>query len=316
MNVCRVAGLSGCLLLAAVAGAAQSLTVPIPVARVAEDARVLDRVAEASKRDLPRDLLRRIVDEDIDALRGKRADDTYQYAGYERMEAIRTTESYSVDPERADKLSKLEVRGDYAYRLIVTSPSRRLVVTKNRRVWLDHAEIEYLPQGSRFTKTQTVKLGEWLEPSGTRTIEFDEIARHATARLYARADKESGYGNLDLTLIEARIFDDPSSPYADAVSSLKAIHRALDHEDVGSLRTMAQHIAQELAGVSSVVSVPAPTRATVDVVAPLAAEAGASSEVYGELQSIEDLLTGNESERRQGLDRLHQVVRRLRPLPH
>src|ERR1700674_4670868 len=132
MNVCRVAGLSGCLVLAAVAGAAQSLTVPIPGARGAEDARVLDRVAEASRRDLPRDLLRRIVDEDIDALRGKRGDDTYQYAGYERMEAVRTTESYSVDPERADKLSKLEVRGDYAYRLIVSSPPRRLAGAEKR----------------------------------------------------------------------------------------------------------------------------------------------------------------------------------------
>ena len=315
MNVNRVAGLSGCLLLAAVAGLAQSPAVPIPVARVAEDARVLDRVAEAAKRDLPSDLLRRIVDEDIEALRGKRTDDTYQYAGYERMEAIRTSESYSVDPERGDQLSKLEVRGDFAYRLIITSPSRRLVVTKNRRVYLDHAEIEYLPQGSRFTKVQTVKLGVWLDPSGTRTIDFDEIARHATARLYARADKDAGYGNLDLTLLEARVFDDPSSPYADAVSNLKAIHRALDHEDVGSVRTMAQRVTQELAGASSVSAPPAPGRTTVDVVAPQAAEGGAP-EVYSELQAIEDLLTGSDAERRQGLDRLHQLVRKVRPQSH
>jgi hypothetical protein len=32
-----------------------------------------------------------------------------------------------------------------------------------------------------------------------------------------------------------------------------------------------------------------------------------------ELQSIEDLLTGNESEKRSGLDKLHQLVRKLRP---
>lgn len=315
MSVKRIAGLSGFLILGAVAGFGQSPNTPIPVARVADDARVLDRVAEASKRDLPTDLLRRIVDEDVDALRGKRTDDTYQYAGYERMEALRTTESYSVDPERADQLSKLEVRGDFAYRLIITSPSRRLVVTKNRRVWLDHAEIEYLPQGSRFTKVQTVKLGVWLDPSGNKTIEIDEIARHATARLYARADKDAGYGNVDLTLLEARVFDDPASPYADAVSSLKAIHRALDHEDVASVRTMAQRVTQELAGAVSVTAPPAP-RGTVDVVAQQPAPAAPSAEVYGELQSIEDLLTGSDAERRQGLDRLHQLVRKLRSESH
>ena len=69
------------------AGSIAAQPQPAAVTRVADDARVLDRVAEASKKDLPRDLLRRIVDEDINILRGKRPDDTYQYAGYERMEA-------------------------------------------------------------------------------------------------------------------------------------------------------------------------------------------------------------------------------------
>jgi len=36
-------------------------------------------------------------------------------------------------------------------------------------------------------------------------------------------------------------------------------------------------------------------------------------EIYMELQAVEDLLTGNESEKREGLDKLHQLVRRLRP---
>jgi hypothetical protein len=296
------------LLIAAIAQA-QPQPQRISPARVADDARVLDRVAEASKHDLPKDLLRRIVDEDIDALRGKRSDDTYQYAGYERMEAARTTESYSVDPDRADQLSKLEIRGDYAYRLIVTSPSRRLLVTKNKRVWLDHAEIEYMPQGARTTKVQNVKLGVWLEPNGSHAVDFEAIARHATARVYARADKDSGYANVDVALLEARVFDDPNSPYADAVSSLKAIHRAIDHDDLPSIRAMAQRIQQNLGGERLAVSTPA--QAVVDVPVPRV-EATVEPEVYGELQSIEDLLTGTDAEKRQGLDRLHQLVRKLR----
>jgi hypothetical protein len=284
---------------------------PAAVARVADDARVLDRVAEASKKDLPRDLLRRIVDEDIDRLRGRRPDDTYQYAGYERMEAARSTESYSVDPDRADQLSKLEVKGTFAYRLIISSPNRRMLVTKNRRVWLDHVEIEYMPQTSRTTKFQNVKLGVWLEPNETKGVDFDEIARNATVRVYARADKETGYGNVDVTLLEARVFDDPNSPYADAVSSLKAINKALDHDDVGSLRTMAQHLSQSLPSTAS-----NSPRAAVDVVAsrtePAPAVERAASADVSELEAIEDLLTGNDSERRQGADRLHQLIRRLR----
>src|SRR6185436_8935001 len=66
------------------------------ISKVADDGLVIDRVAEASKRDLPRDLLKRIVNEDIDILRGKRQDGSYQYATYERFEAGRNTQSFSI----------------------------------------------------------------------------------------------------------------------------------------------------------------------------------------------------------------------------
>lgn len=297
-----------CLLLLIVGSTAAQT---VNVARIADDAKVFDRIAEASKRDLPRDLLRRIVDEDIETLRGKRPDGTYQYAGYERMEASRQSQSYSIEPRKDDNLTKIEVRADFAYRIVLSSPSRRMLVTKNRRVWIDRVDIEYMPQGSRTTKLQTIKLGLWIDPGVVRNIDLDEIARQATARVYARGDKDSGYGNLEVSVLEARVFDNPDSPYADAVASLKAIQKALDHGDIPSIRATAQRLGQGLG--SSTVAAAAQTRAIVDVVAPRAETSAASSEVYGELQSIEDLLTGSDSERRQGLDRLHQLVRKMRP---
>src|SRR5205807_3544977 len=124
--------------------AATRLAAQIPVARVAADANVIDRVAEASTNDLPRDLLKRIVNEDIDLLRGKRADGTYQYAAYDRMEAGRKSDSFSVDPEH--KESVLELRDVFPYRLIVNVPSRRMMVAKNHHIYIDRIEIETLPQ--------------------------------------------------------------------------------------------------------------------------------------------------------------------------
>jgi hypothetical protein len=35
-------------------------------------------------------------------------------------------------------------------------------------------------------------------------------------------------------------------------------------------------------------------------------------EMQTELQLIEDLLTGNDTERREGLDKLHQLIRKMR----
>ena len=288
--------------------AASSALAQTPVARVAEDAKVIDRVAEIGGRGMPADIIRRLVNEDIDLLRGRRADGSYQYAGYERMEASRKDESFSVEPRSNDELMKLEIRGANVYRLVIESPGRRMVVTKNRRVWIDHVELEYIPQGGSSSKAETIKVGAWLDPGATRPVDFADIARSATARVYVRADKEAGYGNLTLTLIEARVFDTPDSPYADAVQSEKAILRGVDHNDPGSVRTMAGRIAQELGSKT----VPAAAAATVEVSAPPIAPVAAAPATLAELQNIEDLLTGTESEKRQGVDKLHQLIRRLR----
>ena len=88
--------------VALLALASAALAVEIPVQRVADDAKVVDRVAEAAKRDLPQDLLKRILDDDIEALRGKRADGSYEYATYERLEASRSDQSFSVNPRKTD----------------------------------------------------------------------------------------------------------------------------------------------------------------------------------------------------------------------
>jgi hypothetical protein len=278
-----------------------------PTARVADDAKVIDRVAEAAKKDLPQDLLRRIVNEDIELLRGKRADGSYQYASYDKMEAGRVSNSFSVDP--AKKETVLELRGPAVYRLVLSAPSRRMLVTRNKHVYVDRAEIEYIPLNDPGKKYQTSRIGAWIEPGTSKNVEFNEIARQATVRVFTHAD-EGGYGNLDLTLIEAKLFDDPTSPYADAVSSEKAILNAINHNDIASIRAMAQRIASSLQPnvAPQVAAVPVkPPAGSMEVTAPRA-----DDQIYGELQSIEDLLTGTDAERRQGLDRLHQLVRRLR----
>ena len=272
-----------------------------PMPRVAEDAKVIDRVAEASRKDLPQDLIKRIVNEDIDLLRGKRADGTYQFAAYDKMEASRVSQSYSVDPEKKETV--LEVRAAWAYRLVISAPSRRMVVTRNKHVYVDRAEIEYIPLNDSTKKYQTSRIGAWIEPGTSKNIEFNEIARQATVRVFTHAD--DSYGNLDLALIQAKIFDDPASPYADAVASEKAILAAVDHNDLASIRAMAQRIAGSLQPNVAAQVPPIPPQMTVT--APRA-----DTEIYGGLQSIEDLLTGSDAERRQGLDRLHQLVRKLR----
>ena len=289
------------IVLAAALGA-----VDIPIARIADDAKTVDRVASAAKRDLPRDLLKRIITDDIELLRGHHSDGTYEYAGFEKFEAGRVSKSFSVQPRD----EKLEVRGSFVYKVQIDSPSRRMLVTKNRKIYLDRAEIEFIPMDQGASKkTQNVKLDTWLEAGQSRSIDFDAVAKEATVRVFAKSDEKSGYGNLELTLIEARVIDNSDSPYADAVASAKAILRALDHDDISSIRAMATRMRNDLQ--PSTPGGAAPPSSAVTVEAPKM-----DPEVLAELQAIEDLLTGTDSERRQGMDRLHQLVRKLRTQGH
>lgn len=275
--------------------------------RVRGDAEVIDRVAEISRRDIPQDLLRKIVSEDIELLRGKRADGSYEHATYERLEARRSSTSHSVQARKEGANEQIEVRGSWVYRLIVSSPSRRMLVTKNRRVFIERVDLDYVPQGSSESRRQTIPVESWIEPGESKPVDLPEVAKQATARVFARADEGDGYGNIVLTLVEARIVDNADSPYADTVASLKAVLRAIDAREVPSIRAMAARIREALGGAAA--AAPQPVTRSIEVVAAPSND----SAIHAELQAIEDLLTGTEAERREGLDRLHQLVRKTRP---
>ncbi len=229
------------LLLATSAFAQQPV---VPAARIADDAIVFDRVAEASKKDLPRDLLKRIINEDIDLLRGRRQDGSYAYATYERFEASRTTQSFSVQP-RKDQMQTVEVKGSFVYRVILDVPSRRLLVRKNLPLWVERVDIEMVPQGRNQTNRSSVEVKAWMQPGEIKPIDLPDVARQATIKVIGTAD-EKGYSNLDVVLVQARIVDNADSPYANAVATAKAIQRALENNDIPSIRAMAGRLRDQM----------------------------------------------------------------------
>jgi hypothetical protein len=293
---------------------AGSMTAQSQMSRVADDGLVIDRVAEASKRDLPTDLLKRIVNEDIDLLRGKRPDGSYDYAKYERFESGRVVKSFSIN-DRKDKMETVENRGSWIYRVVIEVPARRMLVRKNRSVWVERIDVEAVPEGSTQSRSQSFEVKAWLQPGEVRPFDLNAIAKQATVKVIATAQEDGGYGNIDVALVQARIVDAPDSPYAEAVAKAKAVLRALDNNDIPSLRATAKRLRASLGGSTAVAATPpAPSRpaaSEMTVTAP-AADTGTRLELQTELQLIEDLLTGTDTERREGLDKLHQMIRRMR----
>ena len=297
------------VLLIALFAAAAAAQQPNVVQRVADDAIVFDRIAQASKRDLPRDLLKRIIEEDIDLLRGKRTDGSYAYATFERFDSGRIEDSFSIQPKGEGKMTSVEIKGDWVYRVMIEVPSRKLLVRRNSPVWVERVDLDYIAERGSSTERQSIEIKQWLKPGEFRPVDFPAVARRATVSVVATVEEKGGYGNVNVSLVKARIVDNADSPYADAVASAKAVQRALDNGDVPSIRAMAQRMRSSVGGSMTVVA-----RAADVPVAPQMQpqpQPQPAADVR-ELQIIEDLLTGSEQERREGLDRLHQLIRRMR----
>jgi hypothetical protein len=280
------------------------------VERVIEDAIVFDRVAQASKRDLPRDLLRRIIEEDIDLLRGKRGDGSYEYATFERFDSGRISDSFSIQPR--ENMETVEIKAPWVYRVIIEVPTRRLVLRKNNPVWIERVDLEYVGEQGTQTERQSVEVKTWLQPGEVKPVDLPAVARQATVRVVATVEPKGGYGNVAVSLVKAKIVDLPDSPYANAVGHAKAVQRGIDNGDIPSIRASAQRMRDALGGGVPAAFTGRPEPAAEPAAAPQVRDAATQLELQAELQLIEDLLTGNETERREGMDRLHQLIRRLR----
>jgi hypothetical protein len=289
--------IAGLMILIAGAAGAQNVA-----ERIALDGAVIDRVGEAANRDLPRDLLKRMVDEDIELMRGRRADGTYEHATYERFEAGRISDTFSIKPSEAS-MQTLEMKGPFVYRVILDVPERRLLVRKNRPVWVERVDFEYVGESGR-NEQGSVGIQAFIEPGTIRPVDLPVVARQATVRVVARTDEQGGYGNITISLVQARIVDNLDSPWAEAVAGAKTALRALEQNDVAALRSAAQRMRAATAENRP--------RPPVQEGAPPVADTAAAIELQAELQLIEDLLTGTDAERREGMDRLHQLVRKVR----
>ncbi|HVT44740.1 MAG TPA: hypothetical protein VMT00_10145 [Thermoanaerobaculia bacterium] len=300
------------MLLTATLGAQES-----PAERVFEDAKVIARVIEVGGKDTPRDLLEKILAEDIELLRGRRDDGTYQHAHHAQQEGGRRKEGLGVAGE--GRISRQQITGAFVYRLMIESPSRRYLVRRNRRTFIERVELELTPIEGPI-RNETIEVASWIEPGSRRTFDFDEVVRKARATVYARTDERGGSASLEIILLEARVVDNTDSPWYLAVQNAKLLEQSLKKGDLANARTTANMVMSSLrdhlphqAPAASAVEPPGIAE-TPEPMSGGRLEPTPQIEIYFELQQIQDLLTGTESERREGMDKLHQLVRRLRPL--
>ncbi|MFN2442802.1 MAG: hypothetical protein ABR517_08970 [Thermoanaerobaculia bacterium] len=286
-----------------------------PSTQVYEDAKVIRRVAEVSRRDMPRNVLDALIQQSLDALRGKSGDLEYRYATWQRVESGRKQESSAITPGAEESLSEVRIKDQLAYRLRVEIPKRRMLFFGNDRVWVDRIEARYTPIGGQ-PQVLSVPVNEWFESGSERVWDLPDVAREAEVSVFARPESEKS--SIVLTLSRASLVDNPDSPYYEVVRRLKSTDDAVRDRDYRKVRNLQDEIIALLEGEvggRAVTPLPPVSSSTGSIGTPPRplGPAPTGDDVYFELGHIRELLNGNDDDRREAIFRLERLIERTKP---
>lgn len=300
-------------------GAAALLVFPlfaqqVDTKRIYQDALVLQRIMQVSKKEVPKDTLKAIAAETLEAVRGPRTDGTYTWANFARESAGTVTEGFPV--EAKGKPTFIRHRGEYVYRITLHVPTRRYVVRRNQKLLIERIDFDISPVGSDPAIVESMEVNEWMEPGAKREFELPAIARVARITVTAKTPEDGGTGGVELTLTKAKLVDDPRSPYARTAENLKSFLQRVEKGDRENLQTLSNLLASDPALVQAVDRIaegPVPARDTAGAAGGESVAGLSRAELYIELQTIQDLLTGTPEERLKGMESLQQLSRKVRP---
>jgi hypothetical protein len=300
---------------------------PFPVAaqtnpaldRLDDDFRAMLRVLDVAKEpDEYREILRRITETDIDELREPRANGTYRWASLQREEEGRVSEERGVE-KVADEttLTKIEATAPRAYRVVVSVPRKRNLISSNNRVWLRDVVVQLTDFDGKVTR-ETLTANVWIRPGDSHALALPIIARSARAEAYVAVESGDKKAVANLALLQAKLVDDSRSPHYPAVRRLLDIRRRLDE---GSIRTadLRSTIDEALLSLPGEMDRRAAERAAEinrrlvrDTGAGSIAAGDASRDVIAALDEIARLMNGTLSDQRRAQTRLQELLERLR----
>ena len=198
-------------------------------------------------------------------------------------------------------MERKELRAKNAFQLSIRVPTRRYLVVHNQPVHVEKVDLEYVNEAG-LRRFETIEVDQIIRSGDEKVVDIPEIATDVIATVYARSMGRTA--NLELALVLAQIVDNSDSPFFGAVQSVKLLQAAIERDDLSTTGTLSAALADRMIHHGAP-GAPA-TR-------PAATVSPSDLDLLGELQAIEDLLTGTETERRDGLNLLHQLIRQLRP---
>jgi len=299
--------LSAMILFAAVVGATDE-----KMDQVAADFRTLSRIATlASNLNDSRQVMLAIVDNDLENLRERRPDETYRWASLQRVEASRVKDQKSIERVQSEKeLREITLTAPNAYRVEVSVPTKQSLVSRNNRVYIRNVIVDSTGFDGKTTH-QEIAVNEWVNPGDAHGVPLPEIGKSVKATVELGVESGDKHAVADVALLQAKLTDDPTSPYYPAVQRLLKIREVVAAKDLnrGMLKTTTDEALLSLPGEMekrSAAMAAAAERRKQSAGAILPGDA--SPDVLAALQEASRLLGGNLQDQSDARTKLQTVI--------
>jgi hypothetical protein len=293
------------------------------ISMLASDLHALGRVTTVAK-DLgdSRQILLAIVDSDVETLRSARGDGTYQWASLQREEGGRVTDEKTVEHVSTEKeLRYVTVSGANGYRVEVTAPRKRGTFAANNRVWVRNILVDSTGFDGK-TSHHEIPVNAWVSPGDATGVPLPEIGKSVKATAELGVESGSKAAVAEVALVQAKLVDDPASPYYPAVKKLLQIRDLTAARDLnrGALKNTIDEALlalpaelekrtaeqEEAARVRRQMAESGTTTGSIDL-------GDATPDVVNELGAISRLMAGTAQEQTDGRARLDALMTKLKP---
>lgn len=292
---------------------------------VAADLHALSRIANLADnlRD-SRQLLLAITDQDIHSLRMPREDGTYEWAALQRIEGGRVKDEVTVERVHSEEtLREVTVTAPNGYRVVVTVPQKRGIFAANNRVWVRNVIAESTDARGKTSRNE-IPVNAWVNPGDATGVALPEIGTSvkATAELGVESGEKKAVA--EVALLQAKLVDDPASPYFPAVRRFLQIRELAAADDInrGQLKTTIDEALLSLPGELEKRTAEQEEAARVRLqMATLGTTTGsialgdATPDVVQEMSEIQRMLAGTLEEQAEARTRLDTLITTLKPKP-
>jgi hypothetical protein len=218
---------------------------------LAQDLYTIARVTAVAK-DLgdSRQILLAVADSDINTLRMPREDGTYQWASLQREEGGRVSDEKTVEYVYTEKeLRYVTVTGANGYRVEISVPKKRGAFSANNRVWVRNVLVDSTGFDGKTTHTE-IPVNAWVNPGDANGVALPEIGKSVKATAELGVESGNKQAVATVSLVQAKLVDDPASPYFPAVKRLLAIRDLIAAKDMnrGAIRNSADEALLSLPG--------------------------------------------------------------------